>query len=365
MRADGPVLWSPDLGGYWIIAGAEEVREAYQNGEAFSSYPVGIPPMVGMWPRKLIPEELDGEEHARYRRLLAPFFAPKAIRAIADSVRERAAGLLRRLADAEGFEVVGQLARPLPSWVFLGLFGAPVEQADLFTAWAHDLLHSPDLAARGAAGQAIVGYLIGAIAEHRANPGDDMISGLTQASIEGRPLTDEELLDMCFLIFVAGLDTVTSQIGTILLHLATHPDDQQAIRHDPAVVDRALEELLRLYPIISPARTLTRDYTLAGVRLKAGDTVLLGSSGATRDPQAFADPTRADFGREATWTTAFGLGVHRCLGSHLARQELRVVLELMATTLPPYELAPGAAWHWHTGGNLWGLDRLDLRFIRS
>jgi cytochrome P450 len=363
IREEGPIVWSPELGGYWIISGADEVRDVFQDGEVFSSYPTGVPPMTGFWPRKLNPQELDGDEHTRYRRLLSPFFSPRAIRPLAESVRARATDLITAFTSSGECEFVSQLARPLPSWVFLDLFGAPVGQADVFTQWATDLLHSNDYAVSAAAAGQIVGFLMTTIAERREDPADDMISGLVRAEADGRPLTSEELLDMTFLLFIAGMDTVTSQLGVIVRHLAAHPDQQEALRADPGLAGDVLEELLRLYPIVPPARTVTRDHVLNGIQLRQGDTVLLASMGATRDPRAFPDPARARFDRKDNWTTAFGLGVHRCLGIHLARQELRIVLELMAELLPPYRLAPDAAWHWHTAGNVWGLDRLDLRFV--
>jgi cytochrome P450 len=364
IREEGPIVWSPELGGHWIISGADVVRDVFNNDEVFSSYPTGVPPMTGFWPRKLNPQELDGDEHTRYRRLLSPFFSPRAIRPLAESVRARATDLITRFAHSGECEFVSQLARPLPSWVFLDLFGAPVEQADIFTQWATDLLHSNDYAVSAAAAERIVGYLTTAIAERQKEPADDMISGLARAESDGRPLTAFELLDMTFLLFIAGMDTVTSQLGVIVRHLAAHPDQQEVLRADPGRAGEVLEELLRLYPIVPPARTVTRDHVLNGIQLKRGDTVLLATMGATRDPRAFPDPARARFDRKENWTTAFGLGVHRCLGIHLARQELRIVLELMTELLPPYRLAPDAAWHWHTAGNVWGLDRLDLRFLK-
>jgi hypothetical protein len=365
LRDDAPVVWSPEIGGYWIVSGADEVREVSQNGEVFSSYPVTIPPATGAWPRPLNPEELDGDEHTRYRRLLTPLFSPRAIRPLADSVRERATDLIKAFAEDPGVEFVGQLAKPLPSWVFLGIFGAPREQADVFTGWVRDLLHSTDPDVNAAAGQQLVGYLMETIAKRQAEPANDMISALTKLDVEGRPLTSEELLDIAFLLFIAGMDTITNQLGVITLHLAAHPELQESLRADPGIVDTALEELLRLNPIVSPGRTVTRDFVLNGVQLKQGETVMIANMGAARDPNVFPTPLKVKFDRNVSWTSAFGLGPHRCLGMHLARQELRIVLELMATLAPPYRLAPGASWQWTTAGNVWGLDRLELEFVRG
>jgi cytochrome P450 len=364
LRDDAPVMWSPELGGYWIVSGADEVREVSRNWEVFSSNPVTIPP-AQKWPRPLNPEELDGDEHDRYRRLLTPLFSPRAIRPLAESVRDRATRLITAFAGDPGCEFVDQLARPLPSSVFLGIFGAPVEQADVFTAWVRDLLHSTDENVNAAAGQTIVGYLMETIAKRQAEPAGDMISALTQMEVDGRRLTAEELLDMTFLLFIAGMDTITNQLGAITLQLATHPEQQQALRDNPGLIDDALEELLRLNPIVTPGRRVTRDYVMNGIEFKKGQMVMIANMGAARDPKAFPDPLEVKFDRDVSWTTAFGLGPHRCLGMHLARQELRIVLELMATLAPPYRLAPGATWNWITAGGVWGLDRLDLEFIRD
>ena len=365
LREDAPLLWSPELGGYWIATTADLVREVYQSWDVFRSYPIGLPAFEGAWPRKLNPIELDGDEHTRYRRLLTPLFSPRAVRPLADSVRERAAKLITGFADADGIEFLSQLAFPLPSSVFLDLFGIPAGQADTFFSWVSDLLHSGDPETAAAAGGTIVEYLTETIARRQREPEGDMISALAQVEVEGRPLTAEELLDMSYLLFLAGLDTVTNQLCAIALHLARNPEQQRALRADPSLIDGALEELLRLYPIVPVIRTLSRDYVLNGVQLKKGDKVLACSMGATRDPAAFTDPEVAKFDRAENWTMAFGLGPHRCVGMHLARQELRIVLELMTTLAPPFRLLPGARWQWHTAGNVWGLDRLDLEFIRD
>jgi cytochrome P450 len=364
LRDDADILWSPKLGGHWIVLAAGLVREAFQTPDAFSSYPTGVPPMTEFWPRKLIPEELDGDEHTRYRRLLSPFFSPSAIRPMADSVRKRARDLISAVSNHDEIEFVRAVALPLPSSVFLDLFGLPVEQADVFTSWTEQLLHSGDPQVSTAAGQSVVEYLLGLIAERRDEPRDDLISALTTAVVDGQPLTTEEVLDTAFLLFIAGLDTVTSQLGVVFYHLARDGELQRRLRADADLIPAAVEELLRAYPIVPPARTLTRDYTLGGVQMRKGDTVLLATSAASRDPQEYQNPREVDVDRPAVSTTAFGLGPHRCLGSHLARQELVIVVQLMIEMMPEFELAPGFEPKWHTAGNVWGIDALRLRFRR-
>lgn len=364
VRDETPILWSPEYGGYWLVSGPAEVREIAQDGETFSNYPGGFPPVSSGSGRKLVPIELDGEEHRRWRRLLTPMFSPRAIRPLEESVRARASKIISGFADAKRIEFVTALAQPLPSWVFLDLFGAPYEQAEKFVSWTRDLVHSHNPETAGAAQQAIAGYIQQMIAEHRREPRQDMIGNLLTAEIDGRPLTDEEVFDLAFVLFVAGLDTVTMQLSVMAHHLATHPEQQQALRDDHSLLDSVVDELLRLKPIPQSSRTLTRDHVFHGIPMKKGETVLLSYNAATRSDAAFPDATQARFDREQTWTATFGLGPHRCLGIHLARQELRVALELLITLAPPFRLAPGATWRWETI-SLWGPDRLDLEFTRE
>jgi cytochrome P450 len=312
--------------------------------------------------RKMIQVELDGDEHTRYRRLLTPLFSPRAIRPLEDSVRERATTIIKGFADAKTIEFVGALARPLPSWVFLDLFGAPYEQAEQFTSWVRGVLHPESAEAAQAAGGAIAGYIMQTIAEHRAQERQDLIGDLMKADFEGRPLTDEEIFDIGFLLFLGGLDTVTNQLSVMAHHLATHPAEQEALRADPGRLDAVLDELLRLKPIAQMPRRVVQEVKIGAATFKPGDTVLVSGQAMPRSEATFPNATEAKFDREQTWTAAFGMGAHRCLGIHLARLELRVVMELLITHAPPFRLADGSSFSWQPA-NIWGPDRLDLEFV--
>ncbi|MDG4668043.1 cytochrome P450 [Mycobacterium sp. 236(2023)] len=364
LRDDGDIVWSPMLGQHWIVLSADLVREAFQTPDVFSSYPTGVPAMTEFWPRKLIPQELDGAAHVRYRRLLSPFFSPSAVRPMADAVTRRATALIEAIAEEDEIEFIRSVALPLPSSVFLDLFGLPLERADMFTTWTDQLLHSGDPQVSAEVGRMVIQYLIGLIAEKRANPEDDLISALTTAVVEDSSLTDDEILDIAFLFFIAGLDTVTSQLGVMFYHLSRDIELQQRLRASPELVPAAVEEMLRAYPIVPPARTLTRDHVLGGVHMKAGDTVLLATSAASRDPRLCENPQQVDVDRPAVANPAFGLGPHRCIGSHLARQELSIALQLMLEMMPEFRLAAGCQPKWHTAGNVWGIDQLRLAFGR-
>jgi cytochrome P450 len=365
LRSEAPVLYSTALGGFWMVLGAAEVREVFQRADVFNNYPTGVPPMVGFWPRKMIPEELDGAEHRKYRRLLIPFFGPAAIGPILDGVKIRAEELIRGFEQDQVIDFVEAFAKPLPTTVFLELFGLPVELAETFTNWNWDLMHAHDPERSRETAESIVNYLAELIARRRLKPAADLISALIGSKVDESPLSDEDLLDICFLLFIAGMDTVTSQLGVLFLHLATHRELQQEMRANPDGIPTALEELLRAFPIVPPARTVAQEIQLGGAVMHPGDTVLVAVSAATRDRAVHADGEVVRFDRGAAWSAAFGVGPHRCLGVHLARYQLEITLRLMTSLLPPFALAPGAEPQLRTAGNVWGLDHLPIVFDRA
>jgi cytochrome P450 len=352
-------FWSPALGGFWVFTRLEDIREALQQPDLFSSRVFSL---AANYPRRLIPEGLDPPEHGKYRQVLAPLFSPGAAARMEAQVRSVAAGLVEGFAADGGCEFAAAFARPFPTAIFLSLTGLPASEAETFAAWNHKLVHGyDDPGGRTAAGRAIADYLVAFIERRRAEgaAGDDVIGALLAGRIDGRPLSDDEIYDTIFLLFMAGLDTVTAALGFAFRFLADRPEHRRRLVADPGLIPKAVEEMLRAYSIVNPARFVTRDATFAGVELRAGDRVLLSTTLADRDPDAFADAEAVDFDRAANRHIAFGAGPHRCLGSHLARLELRVALEEFHARIPDYELAPGAVIVGHGGGVL-GLDEVPL-----
>jgi len=352
------VFWSTSFGGYWVLTRAEDIREAFQHPELFSNHPVGIPAGEG-WPRKLIPEELDPPEHGVYRHILALPFSPGAVVTMAEQVRSVCIGLIDPLVDAGGCEFLDAFARPYPTTIFTGILGIPVEESAKFLAWNYDLLHSYESERRAQAGANIAGYLTQHIEERSREPKEDLTSYLLAASVEGRPMTKEEVLDTCFLMFMAGLDTVTAALGFIFRHLAEHPELRRRLVAEPGLVPQAVEELLRFHAFVNPARTVTRDVTFAGVEMKQGDRVLVSTALASRDPEEFTQPTTVDIHRERNHHIAFGAGPHRCVGSHLARRELHVAVNEWLARIPDFRVGEGAEIRAH-GGGVMGIDHLPL-----
>ena len=355
---------SDKYGGYWVLTEAADIRRAFQCPELLSSRITGIPPTPR--PRALLPLELDPPEHGIYRHPLASVFSPQAVARMEPQVRRTCAALVDSVADRGACEFLADFAVPFPTTIFVELLGLPAAEAARFAAWNHDLLHALDRPeVRASAKAQIAGYLDELVdrrlREVAAGKGrdDDLFAVLAGAEVGGRPLTKDEIFDYAFLLFIAGLDTVTAALGFSFAYLARRPEHRKALVADPALVPAAVEELLRAFSVVNPARTATRDMEFAGVCLKEGDRVLLSTVLANRDPAEFDDPTEVRFDRPVNRHVAFGAGPHRCLGSHLARLELKVALEEFHRRIPDYRIADGAVIRAHGGGAM-GVDHLPL-----
>jgi cytochrome P450 len=360
-----PTFFSPAYGGYWVLTSCADIRAAFQAPDVFSSAITGIPANT-FWPRKLLPLELDPPEHGRYRHPLARPFGPGAVAAMEPAIRQTCRDLVDGFAANGRCEFLADFAAPFPTAVFVERLGLPAEETKRFVAWNHDLLHAyDDPDRRAAAGRSIAAYLADLV-ERRSSgegngDGDDLIAWLLATEVDGRRLTTEEIFDYSFLLFIAGLDTVTAALGFVFAYLARNPDHRTVLLADPDAIPMAGEELLRYHSFVNPARTVTRDVEFAGVTMRAGDRVLCSTTIAGRDTDEFPDAGEVRFDRADNRHIAFGAGPHRCLGSHLARAELRIALEEFHRRIPDYWIEEGAEIRAHGGGVL-GIDHLPLRW---
>ncbi len=305
LREHSPILRTEQGG--TMIARHEDVEFALRHAEVFSSDMDAI--SIGNV-RPLIPLQINPPEHVKYRRLLDPLFAPKQVALLENDVRKLSNQLIDDFIDTGECEFNSAFAIPLPCTVFLRLLGLPLEDLDLFL--------------------------------ELRQPRDDMLTGFLEADVDGNRLTREDILDICYLFLLAGLDTVTASVGCMVSYLAQQPEQRQRLVDDPSQIPGAVEELLRWEtPVPGVPRVATEDVELCGERIEAGEriTVLLGS--ANIDEHGFPQPENVDFQRPANRHLAFGGGVHRCLGSHLARLELRVALEQLHERIPDYSIKPG------------------------
>ena len=282
-------------------------------------------------------------------------------------MRDLTNSLIDEFVDRGRVEFSSELAVPLPCTVFLALMGLPQDDLDLFLRYKDNIIRPEGMidsradAIRRETAQEMYAYFGQVIEERRREPRDDLVTRFVQAEVDGHRLTNDDILDIGFLFIIAGLDTVTATLTCSIAYLARNPEHRRALAADPSLVPGAVEELLRWEtPVPGVARVLAQDAEIAGTTYPAGTkcTVLIGS--ANTDESEFADPERVDFGREGNRHLGFGGGIHRCLGSHLARLELRVAIEEFHRRIPDYELAPDAAPTYTPG--LRSVENLDLVF---
>jgi cytochrome P450 len=347
LRADAPVVRNTFGDGYYVLTRYEDILGAYQDPETFTTNAVTVfePDPSYRW----IPHMLGGDEHRQWRRALGPYFSPKAIGALDDRIRGRAAELIDTLAARGECDVIADFSFYYPTTIFLGLMGLPPDDLPRFMAWESNILHSngstPEEVERNrmAAMTAVFDYFRTVVTERRARPGDDLISHAIGFEVDRRPVSDDEVTSYCFFMFMAGLDTVAAALGYALYHFATHPGDRQRIVADQALIPAAIEEILRVYAFTIPARKVSKDIEVGGCPIAAGSMVQLPIRAATRDSSAFAGGADVRIDRTPNNHIAFGAGPHRCLGSHLARHELIIALEEWHKRIPAYRLADAAA----------------------
>ncbi|SNR55109.1 cytochrome P450 [Actinomadura mexicana] len=293
--------------------------------------PGGRPAPAGMF------SGMDAPEHTRYRRLLTGQFTVRRMRQLTDRVQQITDEHLDAMAEHGGpADLVTALAQPVPAQVICELLGVPYADRARFQQDALALFRLDNSQEEMAAAyQAVHGYIQELVAVKRAAPTDDLLSGLTESD-----LTDEELVNIGFTLLGAGLDTTTNMLALGAYALLTHPDQLAALRSDPGIADRAVEELLRYLSIIPfTVRTALEDVELRNEVIKAGQTVTVSVPAANRDPAHFADPDTLDLLRKTGGHVAFGHGVHQCLGQQLARVELQVALPALVTRFPALRLA--------------------------
>jgi cytochrome P450 len=334
-----------------ILSRYEDVVWALRHPEIFSSE-MDMKVMLGTQ-RPMIPQQIDPPRQTRFRKILDLRFSRPRMQELEPFLRRHAQELIDGFIERGACEFDGDFAVPLPCRAFLTLMGLPQEELDLFVELKNGIIRPPvppmDMIAateyRLKTGERIYAYFEKLIDERHARPrdDDDMMTYLTQVELDGRKLTREEILDICYLFLLGGLDTVTATLGCSMAYLAANPEQRQKIVERPELIPNAVEELLRWEtPVSLVPRVLKQNVTIGDVELREGALVNLLIGAANVDPAEFSDATRVDFEREHNRHVAFGAGPHRCLGSHLARMELRAALEEWHKRIPEYQIEPGA-----------------------
>lgn len=334
---DGPdIFFTPRNGGHWVLTRHTDIGAVMSNPADFSSRTHTLPEPDK--PFRLAPIEYDPPLHTDFRRLIAPFFQPKAMRALEEKALELTTSLIDGFVDKGQCDFVADYALIMPIGIFMGLVNLPDEDR-LFLIGRAELIVRGSQEQQADAFREIFGYLGQKFAERRENLGDDILSAVIRGEIEGgRPLTDTELLGMGALLLVGGLDTVASMMGFIAIHLAENDADRRRLVEDPGLINTAVEELMRRYQIANVAREVTRDMVFQGVTLKEGDKILTPTTMAGLDDREYDDPMKVDFDRANKRSLVFGKGPHQCVGAYLARTELRIFLHEWLKRIPEFHI---------------------------
>lgn len=369
LRDSCPIARTERYGGVWLPTRHEDVAAIAYDTERFTSRSVIVSKRraaLEMAPAGIAPPiSSDPPYHHGARRILLPAFSPQAVAALEPSTRAYCQELVADLADAEVVDAAEQYAQHIPVRVIATMLGLPESDGDRFRTFVHTALEGVDapMEERAAGMLDLFVYLLGTIEEHRQDPRDDLISYLMGAELEGEPLDDIAVARTIGLLLIAGIDTTWSAIGASLWHLAATPADRERLVAEPDLLPVAMEELLRAYAPVTMARLVREDMTYGGCPMRQDDFVLLPFPSANRDPAAFDRADEVIIDREVNRHAAFGLGIHRCAGSHLARMELRVALEVWLEAFPDFELADPAAVRW-SAGQVRGPRALPVRISR-
>jgi len=370
LRETCPVAHSERFGGMWLPVLHEDVAAIASNddgnytsmGVVVSEVRPDVPAPMGAAP----PITSDPPFHAIARRLLLAPFAPKKINALEDKAREFCNSLIDdMLAKGPVVDAAVDYAQHIPVRLIAHMLGLPPEDGDKFRMFIHRILENP-VAHEIEYEDTLDHYLDERIAEHRANPRSDddgdLIDYLINARIEGHALEDLHIRGTIALLLIAGIDTTWSAIGSSLWHLAQHPEDRARYVAEPEIRMFAHEEFLRAYAPVTMARIAAKDHELNGCPVKEGDWMLLPFPAANRDPAAFEDADKVILDRKQNRHSAFGLGIHRCLGSNLARMELAVAVETFMERIPEFELVDPSSVRFSTG-QIRGPRELPVRVL--
>jgi len=310
----------------------------------------------------MIPIQINPPDHHRYRKLLDPIFAPREMAAWAEPIAALVNQHIDRFIDRGECVFDEELAVPLPSQVFLTIAGLPLEDLELLLELKDGIIRPGYREGLGPqdteaiqriqdeTGQRIYAYCQDALDERRAQPREDVLTRLLHADVDGERLTDEEIQDIFFLLLIAGLDTITNSLTLFYARLARDPAHRRELAEHPDRIPNAVEELLRLEnPTPGVPRVVVEDGEILGCPVHAGEQVQVNLGAAGTDPDLLPDADQVRFDRDTNAHYAFSGGIHRCLGSHLARQELRVTLREWHRRIPDYELKPGTELVWPPG----------------
>lgn len=378
LRSTCPVVWNENHGGFWFLTSYDAVRQTARDGDTFAhkyepdasdgiNYlgEMGVPrpegqPALGIG-------EIDGPYHQALRHALAPFFSPGAVDKLRPFMEATAHEFLDRKTHEGHMDLVLDYASPVPGILTMKLMGLPHDNWHLYASLFHSVMavptDSPEYAEAVAKVPALMADVLEFATARRANARDDLTSFLIQFEFDNERLTDEQLLNILWNLIAGGVDTTTSQTALTLHHLGTHPELRQQLREDPALYRTATDEFLRYFSVNQQlSRTVTKDVTVGGQHLKANDQLIISWLAANHDEAEFERPGEIILDRNPNRHLAFGLGPHRCIGSHLARTMSEVMVKAVLDRIPDYEVDEAQVEYYLGNPSMTGLGRLPVTF---
>ena len=375
LRGSCPIAHTTRWGGSWLPTKYEDLQAMVRMVPALSSRSPNVVPPDPELREELIAElkeygsdsppiTSDPPEQIPYRRLILPFFNPKSVEKFREGTQRLCNELIDKFINTGSADAAVDYAQQIPPRVIAAMLGIDTNRSDEFTEWTRGILElgqtQPEL--RRKYRRVIRDFFTELVIERRKNPGqDDMISKLISSEIDGKPLGDYTVVGMCNLLLVAGIDTTWSSIGAALWHFAGQAEDRRQLASDPDLFPTAIEEMLRFYSPVTMARKVTKPVTMGNANFVPGDKVLLNFPAANRDPDVFENPENVVLDRERNRHIAFGVGIHRCAGSNLARMEMEVSLRTWFERIPEFKLSAPEAVTW-AGGQVRGPRSIPVSF---
>jgi cytochrome P450 len=329
--------------GNWVVTHYEDIDRVYTDNDHFSNKGTAeFQRLIGeTFPS--IPLAIDPPEHSQYRLFLTQFLGPATItRVMEPMIHEVLDEMIGEIADKGEVDMAWDFARVFPVRIFMGMMGFPKEMFDEFLEWEWNILHSGNLEKMQWALRSVLTFLREFIAEKETKPDEFLTSSIVHGKIRGRPLTEDEKIGMVWFLWLGGLDTVAATIAQMFRRMALQPEIQTMLRNNPELINGAVEEFFRTQPILSSGRRATRDFVWHGVQIKAGDGFSCLNPAGNFDPARFENPREFDPTRKGNRHFTLVAGVHSCLGGHLARRELRLLLEKWFVAIPEFRVKPGA-----------------------
>jgi len=378
LRQRCPVAWNQNYGGFWFLSSYHAVSQAARDGDAFAhKYEPNAPDGVDYQGEMGVPRpegqpalgigEVDGPYHLALRHALAPFFSPGAVQKMRPFMQQQSHRFLdQKIADGR-MDLVLDYASPVPAILTMKLMGLPYDNWHLYANLFHSVMampqDSPEYTSAISQVPAMMQEVLDYAATKRAAPEDDLTSFLIQIEFDGQRLTDEQLLNILWNLIAGGVDTTTSQTALTLLHLGTHPELRQQLIDHPELYRTATDEFLRYFSVNQQlSRTVTHDVELNGQRLRKNDRVVISWLAANHDEREFERPDEIILDRTPNRHLAFGLGPHRCIGSHLARLMSEVMVKAVLDRIPDYRVQLDGVHQYLGNPSMTGLGKLPVTF---